>query len=206
MAKYRGESGCKRMYTPSSLMEALAVFPDLAAELVDVECGTYCTEIEVDCFEGPALRLTPLGFEVVLVALWSHLYSTAPDYAGQCHIYVVPETDGFESHLHGWFTGAQRVGGRPFGIGPDFLNLEHRDEWENYFSGLRKEDAALSGLSVPPDLAELEGLPRMVYRYTRELVALHEATKPKSVCPSCFDPTCPAGADRGAECVNTEVL
>lgn len=206
MAKSRRESGRRRMYTPSSLMEALAVFPDLAAELLDVECGTYCTETEFDCFEGTALRLTPLGSEVVLVALWSHLYSSAPDYPGQCHIYVVPETAGFQSHLHGWFTGAQRVRGRPFGIGPDFLNLEHRDEWEDYLSGLRDEDAALLGLSVHSDLAELEGLPRMVYSYTRELVALHEAGKPKSVCPSCYAPTCPAGEDRGAECVNTEIL
>lgn len=206
MDKYRRESGRARVYSPSSLMEALEVFPDLAVELVDLECGTYCTETEFDCFEGPALRLSPLGSELVLVALWSHLYSAAPDDSGLCHIYVVPETDGFESHLHGWFTAAQRLGGRPFGIGPDFLNLENRDEWEHYLGGLREEDAATWGLPVPPESAELEGLPRMVYGFTRELVALYEAGKPKSGCPSCYDPTCPAGEDSGAECVNTEVL
>lgn len=193
------------MHSPSSLMEALKVFPEIAAELVEVECGKYCAETEFDCFEGPALRLTPLGSEVVLIALWSQLSSTAPEHPGQCHIYVVPETDGFQSHLHGWFTGAQRVGGRPFGMGPDFLNLEHREEWQSYVEDLQAQDSALLELSTH-ELAEQKGLPQLVHDYIRELVALNESEKPKVVCESCYDPKCPATEDRNAECINSEAL
>ena len=193
------------MYSPSSLMEALAVFPEIAAELVDVECGTYCAETEFDCFEGPALRLTLLGSEVALIALWSQLSSTAPEYPGPCHIYVVPELDGFQSPSHAWFTGAQRVSGRPFGVGPDFLILEHPEEWAGYVENLQAQDSPLLELSAH-ELAKREGLPQLVYDYMRELVAIHESKKPKFICQSCYDPTCPATEDRSAECINSDVL
>lgn len=138
------------MYDPSGLDKALTAFPDVTTELTDIECGTYCFDSEFDCFAGPALRLSLLDSDLVLVALWSDSHSKIPAYpVGTCQIYVVPEAEGFQSRLHGWFTGAQRVGGRPFGIGPDFLNLEHRDEWDSYLDALRTTgDSVLVELSL----------------------------------------------------------
>ncbi len=196
------------MYDPSGLDKALTAFPDVTTELTDIECGTYCFDSEFDCFAGPALRLSLLDSDLVLVALWSDSHSKIPAYpVGTCQIYVVPEAEGFQSRLHGWFTGAQRVGGRPFGIGPDFLNLEHRDEWDSYLDALRTTgDSVLVELSLPREVAEQEGLPRLVYNYVRDLATLHESRKPEYVCPACYDPTCPATEDRGAECINSDVL
>lgn len=198
------------MYDPSGLDNAFKAFPNVTTELTEVECGTFCSGNEFDsyCFAGPALRLSFIDSDLALIALWSDLHSELPSYpVGTYEICVVPEGEGFRSRLHGWFTGAQRVGGRPFGIGPNFMNLEHRGEWESYLEALRNiGDSRHVEASVVREVAEQEGLPRLVYNYARDLVALHESRKPKYVCPACYDPTCPATVDRGADCINTGVL
>lgn len=129
------------MYRQVDLAEVLRELPGLEVKLANIECEDFCScgsPAEESCFSGEALSIFSKVSGMAFTAVWRKLPSPFPE--GCMEIYVLPP-GGFSSALHRWFTGAQRVGGRPFGIGPDFVNLEpeewpaHSEIFENMFFG-----------------------------------------------------------------------
>jgi len=140
---------------------------------------------------------------VAYVALWADFGLEIPELpAGAKKIYVIPKEGGLESRLHGWFTGAQRIGGRPFGIGPDFTNFEPQ-EWSDFGQQLGE---IFQGSYFPVDFLSQTSLPGLVRGYISEADTLYREWQPEKVCPQCYDPTCPVANDPEAQCVNSDYL
>lgn len=194
------------MYTPLELQVSLSQVPGLSATLLENTCGQYCACSETDksqCFAGSALLIESGDSGVAYVALWADFGLEIPELpAGAKKIYVIPKEGGLESRLHGWFTGAQRIGGRPFGIGPDFTNFEPQ-EWSDFGQQLGE---IFQGSYFPVDFLSQTSLPGLVRGYISEADTLYREWQPEKVCPQCYDPTCPVANDPEAQCVNSDYL
>ncbi len=186
------------MYQPSVLARVLSENSEFTCRLIEVKCGDFCScdrENRKLCFSGEAITIQ--SGTLVFTALWSKLPPPFPDECRQ--IYVVPP-DGFNGALHGWFTAAQRMGGRSFGMGPDFVNLEPHD-WPLYsevFSGVFGEDFSPSAFSLP--------LPESISGYINEVEDLHASKQHPYVCPLCHDATCAATKNQESPCSYADEL
>ena len=187
------------MYNPSSLTLALNGFPDLVAELAEVKCGEYCSceKSQGDCFSGESIEIQTKSSDLTFTAIWSDL---GEPYPKGCQEIIVLPPGGFASSLHQRVTGAQRMGGRGFAQGPDFVNLEPH-EWQIHGETFAQDFQG--GFAV---IGDLRALPDAIHTYIQALESLHHSIQPPYVCPFCHDASCDATTNRESACTYSDEL
>jgi len=188
------------VYTVSELTDLLSESPDVSVQLTTVECGDYCSCAgfpDVSCFAGEAIQITSQSSGLTFTAIWSE--PSAPLLHGSRDIYVLPP-GGFASELHVRFTDAQRIGGRSFGIGPDFVNLEPY-EWAEHSETF---DAKFGGHYHP--VGEMLPLPDAILVYIQELESVFVSMETALICSNCNDESCDATKTRDSPCSYSDEL
>lgn len=188
------------MYTPKNLANLLAEKKEFVVKLSNVKCGEYCTCDVTEsnwCFSGEGIQIKSKSSGLDFIAVWSE--SPFPLLSGLKEIVLFPLGES-ATKLHGWFTAAQRMAGRPLGIGPDFVNLEphewpaHEEAFEVTFGGdyCRTE--------------EMLTLPEAISGYIREVESVFASMQPPYVCPVCHDASCDATTNRESPCTYIDEL
>ena len=186
------------VYNPASLTLALNEFPNLVAELAEVECGEYCSceTYQGDCFSGQSIDIQTKSSDLTFTAIWSDLGEPYPE---GCQVIILLPPGGFASSLHQRVKSVQRMGGG-YGAGPDFVNFEPH-EWQIHGEGFMQ--------AFQDDFAYIEylrPLPDAIHTYIEGLESLHHSMQPPYVCPVCHDASCDATSNRESPCTYTDEL